>query len=457
MAFRRKKKTSQSQPPQDTDSGSGPETSLVDNPDGIAPEEVAPEEVAAEPETPGTVEFDRGSGPFDSSEADDEQERLDLGGLQIPVMDELQVQVDVDPRNQEPGAVTLILGQGAVQVRPYSAPRSGELWEEVRSDIKEQVLGGGDQVEEIVGEFGVELQATVEAKDDNGEKTTQTLRFVGIEGPRWMLQGTFFGEGTDPLTAGPLNAVYRSVVVVRGDEAMPAKQPLVISVPESDDASAVAQDGVMRDDDGYQLPVSSIQEEDEYDRSSGPYDVAEAEVDPDRLDLGSLQIPFVEDLEISVDVDEDTDETMAVTLIHGEGAVQVRPFSAPGSFRIWDEARAEIKAGVSSDGGLVDEVLGEFGPELRVHVSAEDEDGKSFVQPIRFVGVNGPGWMLQGVFLGEGTDPESAAGLESIFRSLVVDATTEVVEAGHPLPLTSPQDLPDDLVQILDDTSEEQE
>ena len=452
MVFRRKKKASQSEPPQGTGSAPGSETNPSENPDEIGVAESSPES-----ETSDTIKADRESGPFDLSEVDDQEERIDLGSLQIPVMDELKVRVDVDPRNQQHAGVTLILGQGAVQIRPYSSPRSGGTWDEVRSDMKAEIVGGDDHVEEFAGEFGTELQARVKVKDQSGNPTTQTLRFVGMEGPRWMLQGTFFGEGADPLTAGQLNAVYRSVVVVRGEGPMPAKQPLAISVPESDPAPADAIDDVLPDEDGYQPPVGSVRHDDDDDRSYGPYDVTEAEEDLERLDLGGLQIPFVDDLEINLEVDEDTDEALAVTLVHGEGAVQVRPFSALGASDLWDDARAEIKAGISSDGGLVDEIPGAFGTELRANVSAEDEDGKSFIQPIRFVAVNGPGWMLQGIFLGEGTDPESAAELEAIFRSLVVDSTSQVVPAGDPIPLTTPEDLADEIVELEEDGSGQQE
>lgn len=448
MVFRRKKKASRSAPPQGQDPDADIEASLSENPD-----EISGAQGTVEPGASDEVEVDRTSGPFDVGEVDDQEDRIDLGAVQIPMIDDLEVRVDVDPRNQRPAGVTLILGQGAVQVRPYSSPRSGGTWDEARSEIKAELAGADGHVEEYAGEFGLELQARVKATDQSGATGTQAIRFVGIEGPRWMLQGVFFGEGADPLTAGRLNAAYRSIVVVRGDGPMPAKQQLEITVPESDSAPVDAADDVLPEADGYQPPEGSVVHERDYDRSSGPYDVAEANEDLELLDLGGLKILFVDDLEINVEVDEDSDEVMAVTLVRGEGAVQVRPFSAQGTSGLWEDARAEIKAGISSDGGLVDEVSGMFGTELRAQVSAEDENGKPFIQPIRFVGVNGPGWMLQGIFLGEGTDPEAAADLEAIFRSVVVDATSEGVPAGHPLPLTSPQDLPEDVVEFEDDGS----
>jgi hypothetical protein len=41
-----------------------------------------------------------------------------------------------------------------------------------------------------------------------------------------------FGEGTDPQRAGNLESIFRSLVVVRGDAAMPVGAVLPLSLPE---------------------------------------------------------------------------------------------------------------------------------------------------------------------------------------------------------------------------------
>jgi hypothetical protein len=60
-------------------------------------------------------------------------------------------------------------------------------------------------------------------------------------------------------------------------------------------------------------------------------------------------------------------------------------------------------------------------------------DGSQGYRAARFVGVDGPRWFLRGVFGGEAAlDREAAAGLEDLFRKIVV------VRGENPMP---PRDL----------------
>ena len=62
------------------------------------------------------------------------------------------------------------------------------------------------------GEYGTELHAQVNTPDGPTD-----LRFVGIDGPRWMVRGVFQGPvATDPAVAGPLVECLDGLVVDRG-------------------------------------------------------------------------------------------------------------------------------------------------------------------------------------------------------------------------------------------------
>ena len=65
--------------------------------------------------------------------------------------------------------------------------------------------------------------------------------------------------------------------------------------------------------------------DDDVDRSSGPYDVSEV---PDdglaRLDLGGLQVPGVEGMELRLEVDEEADQVVAVSVVTGARALIAR-------------------------------------------------------------------------------------------------------------------------------------
>lgn len=192
-------------------------------------------EVMAESD-PGVVEADRTDGPFDIGEVNEPDamaaERIDFGAIQVPLVDGLEIRVELDQETNEAMAITLVHGQGAVQVRAFAGPRTGGGWEMVLNDLRAQISADGGVVDESVGPFGSEIAAAVTGQDERGNQVVQPIRFVGVDGPRWLLQGVMFGEGTDPERSAQLESVFRSLVVVRGDTAMPVGAVLPLSLPE---------------------------------------------------------------------------------------------------------------------------------------------------------------------------------------------------------------------------------
>jgi hypothetical protein len=187
---------------------------------------------------------------------------------------------------------------------------------------------------------------------------------------------------------------------------------------------------------------------------TGPYDLADVD-DPgaggSRVDLGGIWLPGRPGLEVRVEADQTTGEVVAVTAVLGDGALQLQPFAAPRSEGIWDEVRTEIRAGITAQGGTVDEVTGPLGPELRTRVPARSADGSQTVQPARFVGVDGPRWFLRGVITGgPALDPDTDAELVALFRDVVVVRGTDPMAPRDLIPLRLPS-VPED-----EDTAEGQ-
>lgn len=182
----------------------------------------------------------RPDGPWDETEVDRAEggrslERLDLGALRIAPAEGVEVQVQVDESTGQVAQLTFSRGDAAVQVQPYAAPRSGGLWEDVRGQIRSGINSSGGLVEEADGPFGVELRAQVRPSD--GSTALQPARFVGIEGPRWFLRAVFLGSAARAgESADALEAVVRSLVVVRGIEAMPVGAPIPLVLPQGDAA-----------------------------------------------------------------------------------------------------------------------------------------------------------------------------------------------------------------------------
>jgi hypothetical protein len=181
----------------------------------------------------------RPNGPWDESEVDPatDVQRLELGALRVAPTAGIDVQVQVDENTGQVSQLTFARPDGAVQVQPYAAPRSGGLWDEVRGQIRSSINQSGGLVEEAEGPFGPELRAQVKSSD--GSAGLQPARFTGIEGPRWFLRAVFLGAAAKPgECATALESMIRSLVVVRGGEAMPVGAPIPLVLPTSPEAAA---------------------------------------------------------------------------------------------------------------------------------------------------------------------------------------------------------------------------
>nr|WP_245670179.1 DUF3710 domain-containing protein [Micromonospora mirobrigensis] len=165
-------------------------------------------------------------GPYDVSEASADMPRLDLGSLQIPAVPDVEVRVQADPQGVVQ-QVVLVHGDNALQLGVFAAPRSEGIWDEVREEIRQSLFDDGAAAQEVQGEYGTELQARVRTPDGITD-----LRFVGVDGPRWMVRGVFQGRAaTDPSAAGPLALCLDGLVVDRGHEAKPVREPLPLRLP----------------------------------------------------------------------------------------------------------------------------------------------------------------------------------------------------------------------------------
>lgn len=167
----------------------------------------------------------------------------------------------------------------------------------------------------------------------------------------------------------------------------------------------------------------------------GPYDITEAPSGVDRLDLGSLQIPAVNGVEIRVQANPDG-SIAQIVLVHEASALQLGVFAAPRSMGIWDEVREEIRTQLTSDGAKADEVSGEYGTELRARIRTPEGPAE-----VRFIGVDGPRWMVRAVYQGPAAvDPSAAGPLADCLRELVVDRGREAMPVREALPLRLPRD-----------------
>jgi hypothetical protein len=164
------------------------------------------------------------TGPFDVADApDDGVNRVDLVSIRLPVPADERIQVDVGEHDVVT-AVHVVTELGQFTVTAYAAPPSGRLWEEVIGALAEEVrLDQGAVTRDESGIWGRELVALT---DD------YAFRFVGVNGPRWLLRGVAVCPHTSILrSASFLRSLLRGTVVVRGDQPLADGSPLPIDLP----------------------------------------------------------------------------------------------------------------------------------------------------------------------------------------------------------------------------------
>jgi hypothetical protein len=181
-----------------------------------------PEQPAGDPRPEG--------GPWDAEEPFPALERVDLGSLLVPIGPEHEIQLVM--AEQHGAWVTVRHLDSEVQIQAFAAARRGALWDDVRAEIAAEVQSAGGQSQESEGTFGTELIAQVPAEPGQPAAGFRLVRFVGVDGPRWFVRGLFTGPAAERgEQAGPLEEVFRDVVVVRGEHPVPPREILELRLP----------------------------------------------------------------------------------------------------------------------------------------------------------------------------------------------------------------------------------
>lgn len=171
------------------------------------------------------------AGPFDLSEVPTIRPYIDLGGIKVAPREGLQMRLEVDERAQRVVAASIEYRDSLLQVQAFSAPKSRGLWHEIRAQLVEQLdeQGAESRVEE--GPLGPELvtASVVPAEQGGGSRV---VRFIGVDGPRWILRGVILGEAAeDDAARETVLEIFREIVVVRGEAPMPPGELIAMHVP----------------------------------------------------------------------------------------------------------------------------------------------------------------------------------------------------------------------------------
>lgn len=163
-------------------------------------------------------------GPYDAGDDYDETvRRFDCGGLLIPAAAEIELHMHPESDGVF-STVSLVDGGSVMELRALAAPRNEPFWRSERERIRAELRRASRAVEEVDGEYGIELRI--------GSGGRKAVAIVGIVGPRWLLVAQFSGQAGGGVANAPaLLGVLRETVVVRGATPMPPGEPLPLSLP----------------------------------------------------------------------------------------------------------------------------------------------------------------------------------------------------------------------------------
>ena len=153
-------------------------------------------------------------------------QRLDLGSVILPAPSGSQLQVQLG-QDGKPQGVHLQTTHGRITVVAFAAPKSPGQWREVVGELVSSLRDAGNTTEIADGPWGRELVASTKTAD---------VRFIGVDGYRWMVQLVAAGPAGAAADGSPLvetaRDVLRSTIVRRGTDPHPVRTPLPVQLPK---------------------------------------------------------------------------------------------------------------------------------------------------------------------------------------------------------------------------------
>jgi hypothetical protein len=172
-------------------------------------------------------------GPFDLAEVANLENVIDFGAVKLPnVNRNLSIKVELEEDTRRLVALTLQTQTSMLQVSLFSAPKSSPVWQEVLEVLTSSLESQNAQVDSVVGSFGRELLVTMDVPNEDVGVVRQQIRFIGVDGPRWLLRGSITGEALSNLSEqAEIERTFRSIVVDRGPEALPPRELVPLTMP----------------------------------------------------------------------------------------------------------------------------------------------------------------------------------------------------------------------------------
>ena len=190
-----------------------------------------------------------------------------------------------------------------------------------------------------------------------------------------------------------------------------------------------------KEEEEKEIEEEEVEESEGVKGHSGPYDISDPDVpEGEYLDLGGLKILGKGGLSMRLVPSPDQKSIVDLAFSYGSSSLQLTLLASPRRVKFWQELRNDI---LSSQKGAT-EKEGTFGPE--VYFTTKVREGVEI--PTRIVGVDGPRWMLRGIFAGPAAEGgEEKDYLDDFFSTVIANRGTEPLAPGDPVPLVFPPQL----------------
>lgn len=171
-------------------------------------------------------------GPRSADEVDASVGYVDMGSILLPAVKGMQLRTQVADDGKTVLRALVVLGDSGLQISAAAAPRSGGVWDEVRSQIRAGLEADGASVDEVDGRYGAELYADIPVDMPDGRTATSRMRIIGREGERWFSRIDVLGPAAQSPEAGrEIERVLDRIVIVRDSQPRARLDLLPVHVP----------------------------------------------------------------------------------------------------------------------------------------------------------------------------------------------------------------------------------
>lgn len=172
----------------------------------------------------------------------------------------------------------------------------------------------------------------------------------------------------------------------------------------------------------------------------GPFDESDGTItgllDPDGEGLGILDFgayAFVPPVNTQLQIESSEEQNLVVHVLSGQSNITIDAYAAPKTGGQWRFVVSELADGLRNQGAKVSIQDGPWGREVI---------GSAAESVIRFIGVDGPRWMLRAVIVSSPAEAEQSAEIaRTMLSHTVVRRGTNPMPARTPIPLVLPMEI----------------